>query len=1050
MTNGYVLGLDLGISSIGWAVAPQSELGDIADIESMGSFCYPSPIAEVEKGRRISNRVGRGAKRRSRHRLDHFQARRKKLVRLLVHLGWWPNDKTTQENLRHAKLREEAGRITLVHPIALKVKGLEEPLSEHDLGKVMLHYQRHRGYLSTADLPVLLAHLRPKNTAAVIEVAEAPGLQTSEQKEALDFNKSMVFTQKKMQGRTVSQFQLDELENLRAVRARLSPTSLELRLMPKEQRDERSKKRTTRTSERYQRWMFIEEFDLLWAKQAETRPEMTEELMREIRSLVFHQAPLKEKSRDVGFCELLPKQRRCRTGELVFQRSRILQTLANLDVLENGEPRRLTSEERTKALAYLMVRDKSTLKALREYMELTNARFKAEPPEDEPEKGKAKKKKTASAAVTESIKGSAFGAKLAKILGVTGEALADGSMDDLVHDFISIPTADKLFARLTSTYGLEPDAATELMALEPPKGYGKLCARLLRRIEPKLKEGMDLHNAVIEAGYKWPHMQEAPEPAEKLVIDREWTTGNPSVNAAVRWSAKVVNQIIDRYGKPKVIRIELPRQMAMGNEARAQEFERINKRAKENEQYAKELEEAGIEPRMKYIKMVRLWNESDRRSPYAPSQEIASLKDLIEHYDLDHIVPQSHAAEDGMDNLVICPRSLNQEKGAKTPWEAFGHTTRWAEIEQFLAANRSISPRKKQRIMAKERPEMAMEARMLAATGYIGRQITSLLRTLGKEVAIELVNGQITAEARRRYGIDSVLDEEKSTKKGIGKNDKFSGEKDRSDLRHHAVDAAVIVAVNRSLAGRLRQYYKDLENWKKYRKVEGEAPTVTLEEPFANYRNRVLELLPGCPVVRPANRKISGPLHKETMLPLNEFKNVTGPPNTFQVIGQNVIRFGEEGEVTGAWVKSTVHHGLIFETLSGKRRVESVSLFEAAKRVSENNRARKRGEKPVPIVRPVERRFTGLERCVMSISNGDTVEYTGDKGAGPGFYRVGTIAVGNSTEISLIWCRDAKSDPKAPKSVRATGQADFKNIAARVVQNIFGEVIFREPGAADD
>lgn len=163
-----------------------------------------------------------------------------------------------------------------------------------------------------------------------------------------------------------------------------------------------------------------------------------------------------------------------------------------------------------------------------------------------------------------------------------------------------------------------------------------------------------------------------------------------------------------------------------------------------------------------------------------------------------------------------------------------------------------------------------------------------------------------------------------------------------------------------------------------------------------------------------------------------------------------MIRFGEEGEVTGVWVKSTVHHGLIFETLGGKRRVESVSLFEAAKRVAENNRARKRGEKPVPIVRPVERRFTGLERCVMSISNGDTVEYTGDKGAGPGFYRVGTIAVGDTTEVSLIWCRDAKSDPKATKSVRLRSDDAFRNLAARVVQNIFGEVIFREPGTADD
>lgn len=101
--NSYALGLDLGIASIGWAIGPVDKDGNIQDISLMGTFCYPSPVAEISKGRRTTNRSNRGAKRRSRHRLAHFKARRKSLLRVLIKLGWWPEDPDQQLTIRTRK-----------------------------------------------------------------------------------------------------------------------------------------------------------------------------------------------------------------------------------------------------------------------------------------------------------------------------------------------------------------------------------------------------------------------------------------------------------------------------------------------------------------------------------------------------------------------------------------------------------------------------------------------------------------------------------------------------------------------------------------------------------------------------------------------------------------------------------------------------------------------------------------------------------------------------------------------------------------------------------
>jgi hypothetical protein len=775
---------------------------------------------------------------------------------------------------------------------------------------------------------------------------------------------------------------------------------------------------------------------------------------------------------------------------MVFQRHRILTYLVNTSV----DGRKLTAAERQAGLEFLIVRDKASFAQLREAIGLSPASlFKDEPlPATGP---KPKGKGLVKAAGKGFVSGSKWGRQLFEVLsewGITASGLAGGFYDDLVHDLVSLGETSR-YTALTEKHGIPDEDALLLMGLDAPKGYAKRCSRVLRRIEKFLldpnyrkpswddakyekwlselpKKNDDgkpidwssdsVYHATLKAGYKTDDVRRAEnavELADRLEISRDWTTGNPSVDAAVRWSAKVINQVIERYGKPSVIRVELPRKMAAGNEERAKAFAAMNENAARNEIYAKMLDEEGLPFRPKSIKMLKLWEESGKRSPYEPDYVISSITELIENYDLDHIVPQSYAAEDGLSNLVICPRHLNQRKGNKTPYEAFADDAeRWQKIRAFVSTCWGIGKRKRERILATERPPQTMEQRMLTQMGYVGKQMAAELQ---KVAPCEFVNGAITSELRHRYGINGLLQPVKAEtpeeraerqrelmKKRMAPAGEFAEEKNRDDLRHHAIDAAMVALVDRSLAQRLTRYYQQLEAWRTG-KEKGDKPEFELEESFPGVRRRLMALLESIPVVRPPDRRNAGALHKETMLPLADFPDERGVPDTFEVRGRYVVRFGAEGKVTGAWLKSEVHHGVIFALPSGKRTLVSVSLFEVAQRVAENRRRERRGERKRPLI---DRTPPGsLYRFVMSISNGDTVEYTGDKGAGPGFYRIGTIAVGNSTEVSLIDIKLAKADPKASTSVRLYGDAGLGFISSRVIRNVFGEVSFFEP-AADD
>lgn len=87
-----ILGLDLGTSSIGWALVNESERAEeISSIVQLGVRVNPLTVDEMqnfEKGKSITTNADRTLKRSMRRNLQRYKLRRDVLIKLLKKVGF--------------------------------------------------------------------------------------------------------------------------------------------------------------------------------------------------------------------------------------------------------------------------------------------------------------------------------------------------------------------------------------------------------------------------------------------------------------------------------------------------------------------------------------------------------------------------------------------------------------------------------------------------------------------------------------------------------------------------------------------------------------------------------------------------------------------------------------------------------------------------------------------------------------------------------------------------------------------------------------------------
>lgn len=367
--------------------------------------------------------------------------------------------------------------------------------------------------------------------------------------------------------------------------------------------------------------------------------------------------------------------------------------------------------------------------------------------------------------------------------------------------------ADEGIRAELDTLPLSDKAKEAIVKIKPTnfKAFGHLSIKALQKITPHILEGMTYDKACEAAGYDF----------KKQSASLEQIT-NPVVKRAITQTLKVVRAIERKYGKPYFIKVETARDLAKNfKDRKAIENENKENQAR-NQSIIQTLNENGIvTPTGQQIIKVKLYREQQGKCLYSgnPIDFETMLRD-DNAYQVDHIVPFSRSNNDGITNKVLVFTEENQKKADRTPFEYFGtDEQRW---EKFVAlvettyktrdvktsdnATNSINykyngyaMKKKQNLLLQDYKNDSWNVRALNDTRYITRFIQNYLRqnvdfAEGEEKQRVIApNGTTTAYLRKRWGLA----------------------KDRvEDVLHHAKDAAVVAAIDQKIVMQANLYAK--------------------------------------------------------------------------------------------------------------------------------------------------------------------------------------------------------------------------------------------------
>lgn len=286
-----------------------------------------------------------------------------------------------------------------------------------------------------------------------------------------------------------------------------------------------------------------------------------------------------------------------------------------------------------------------------------------------------------------------------------------------------------------------------------------------------------------------------------LVEDKNgvYRTMNATVHIAMNQIRAVVNDLISQYGKPFAITIETGREVHAGAKERAEIESQQVKNKKENDRIAAELQSAGVQVNRENIQKYKLWellgsSPLDRCCVYT-GEVISKEKLFSPQFEIEHIFPFSRTLDDSLANKTISRVDANKFKGNRTPAEAFTaidspwcYDEVWARAQKLPPATRWRFNRGAIDLFLKNNDCIA---RALNDT----RHMTRLAVTYLKHVCADKNNvigmpGRLTAMFRDMWHLDWW-------------KDKAEAEKYRGNHIHHAIDAFVVACAGRGNLQRL-------------------------------------------------------------------------------------------------------------------------------------------------------------------------------------------------------------------------------------------------------
>lgn len=843
----YILGLDLGVGSVGWSCMELDGEMEPKRIIQAGSRIFPS-----ENGSMEDRRAARSLRRLIRRR----KGRVNKVKTLFEQFHYLDRDYMNEFYNKHA--------CEYATPYELKVKGLKEKLTMDELFICLIHYAKYRGFKSNRKNKE-----EAKGSAGASE--EQRLLYSIHQtKQMLDENEF-----------TISQYILNDPK----FKDKIKNTDGEFKIG-------------------ITREMIQEEAEKLLSKQIEC------ELINETFASSYLETLLYQRSFSEGpslpspYHDPLRKMiGKCRfDGEdraplcaPSYEKFNLVQKLTNIRYYESNprECKSLTEGQILqlveKAIDGKEIRYKQVQEVIGEEVNFIGLKLLhddyvacAQEASDHPEKSIAKIR------YEQKLKASIYEMKSTKYMIKTllklGFEHVEFEVLDEIADLLSKYKSDEEIKNGISAYehlckqDILFQQAIEELDESKFKEFGKLSFSVLYNILPFMLQGTGYSDAMKLAGYDHSIAKKREDDCDELpplqtaFEELDMSVTNRAVMATLQETKRIINALISKYGKPYAIHVEMARELTKNDKERMQLIE---------EQMTNKVNTISFKMQMlnKYphvfqsiqsihhddIVKYRLYIEQKGIDPYMllvsndENQSKIFEKDLFsDEYEVDHILPYSKSFNDTLANKVLVSAKLNREKKDRVPMEAFKDAPGMAKFRTWLGNIRSI--KKKEFLTV---PHMSDEmqgdfsARALNDTRYATKLLCSILKYYFPNIRIKSFTGQITAKLKGVWGLNNLTHTYQSSdyrlkeefdknleelyqkldsfaetdsgdkkqvneiKKSIIKIEKERDKKNRQNHLHHALDATIIACATDTLRRRveiheqmIRQQSQNVKNFR--------------------------------------------------------------------------------------------------------------------------------------------------------------------------------------------------------------------------------------------
>ncbi|SUT94987.1 CRISPR-associated endonuclease Csn1 family protein [[Actinobacillus] rossii] len=818
----YILGLDLGIASVGWAVVEIDEQENPLGLIDVGVRTFErAEVPKTGESLALARRLARSSRRLVKRRAERL----KKAKRLLK-----------AENLllsTDEKLPNDVWQ--------LRVKGLEQQLEREEWAAVLLHLLKHRGYLSQRKNE---SKTENKELGALLS-----GVNTNHQ-----ILKSLAYrTPAEI---AINKFQAEE-GHIRNQRGSYTHTFSRLDLQA--------------------------EMALLFQCQREFGNTYTSaKLLENLTALLMWQKPALAGEailKMLGKCTFEPTEYKAAKNTYSAESFVWLTKLNNLRILENGEERALTDNERFMLLEQPYEKTKLTYAQVRSILALNNeAIFKGVRYFGEDKKSVETKTTLMEMKAYHQIRKALESADLkaewnalkndSVLLDEIGTAFSLYKTDEDINSYLNGKLSVKVLNALLENLNFDK--------------FIQLSLKALQQILPLMLQGQ-CYDEAVSAIYGDHYGKKSEESNVFLPVIPANEIRNPVVLRTLTQTRKVINAIVRLYGSPARIHIETGREVGKSYKDRRELEKQQEENRKQRERAVKKFKEIFPnfigEPKGKDILKMRLYDQQQAKCLY--SGKPLELHRLLEkgYVEVDHALPFSRTWDDSFNNKVLVLANENQNKGNLTPYEWLDGKNNSERWQHFVARVQisGFSYKKKQRILSQKLDEKGFIERNLNDTRYVARFlcnfITDNMLLTGKgSRKVFASNGQITALLRSRWGLQKVRED----------ND-----------RHHALDAVVVACSTVAMQQRIIRFVRyetgDVFKGERIDYETGEIIPLYFPTPWEFFRENVeirifsdnpkLELanrLPDYPkynhefvqplfVSRMPTRKMTGQGHKETI-----------------------------------------------------------------------------------------------------------------------------------------------------------------------------------------